>query len=351
MRSQDLGKAPSPALEGGTEGSASATTAMAKASLEAPGASQKLGGFPEDREGKTPPVSLGVRDARIANALAPRPPQELGKAPSPALKGDAEVSPTATAAMAKASLEAPGASQKLGGLPEDREGKAPPVSLGARDAGIANALGPRPPQELGTAPSPIPNDKTAGSASAKAVSEKVSLGGRAAPRKLEGLPEERGDARPAAPGGKKLITSGQGATASVPVVVSQRESGVAKADLPQGGLPPVHGLGSREPLTPPGPGKALPLGVAAGRAGVTARAPLGVSTARQAQAPIGVQAVRSPAGREFAAQGIARPSGEALEPRLLSQQQPGDLGTPGLSTPDSGQPAATPFTPGLAPKN
>ncbi|MGB0317292.1 MAG: flagellar hook-length control protein FliK [Pseudomonadales bacterium] len=31
----------------------------------------------------------------------------------------------------------------------------------------------------------------------------------------------------------------------------------------------------------------------------------------------------------------------------MSQQQPGDLGTPGLSTPDSGQPAATPFTPGL----
>ena len=215
MRPQDLGKAPSPALEGDTEVSATATAAMAKASRKAPGdtevsatataalakaslkapeASQKSRALPEDREGKAPPVSLGARDARIANALAPRPPQELGKAPSPALEGDTEVSPTATAAMAKASLEAPEASQKSRALPEDREGKAPPVSLGARDARIANALGPRPPQELGKAPSPIPNDKTAGSASAKAVSEKVSLGARAAPRKLESLAEERGDA-------------------------------------------------------------------------------------------------------------------------------------------------------------
>ena len=301
----------------------------------------------EKVEGRAPPASADSRDARVANSSAPMRPQDLGKAPSPALEGDTEVSATATAAMAKASLKAPEASQKSGGLPEDLEGKAPPVSLSARDARIANAAAPRPPQELGKAPSPILNDKTAGLASAKAVSEKVSLEARAAPRKLEKLTEAPSDALPAAPGGKKLITSGQGVSASVPVVVSQKESGVAKADLPQGGLPPVHGLGSREPFTPPGPGRAPSLGVAAGRAGVTARAPLGVSAARQAQAPIGVQAVPSPAGREFAAQGIARPSAEALEPRLLSQQQLGDLGTPGLSTPDSGQPAATPFTPGL----
>lgn len=303
--------------------------------------------LPEKVEGKAPPASADSRDARVANSSVPMRPQDLGKAPSLALEGDTEVSAIATAAMAKASLKAPEASQKSGGLPEDLEGKAPPVSLSARDARIANAAAPKPPQELGKAPSPILNDKTAGSASAKAVSEKVSLEARAAPRKLEKLTEARSDALPAAPGGKKLITSGQGASASVPVVVSQKESGVAKADLPQGGLPPVHGLGSREPFTPPSPRRAPSLGVAAGRAGVTARAPLGVSAARQAQAPIGVQAVPSPAGREFAAQGIARPSAEALEPRLLSQQQPGDLGTPGLSTPDSGQPAATPFTPGL----
>ncbi len=303
--------------------------------------------LPEKVEGRAPPASADSRDARVANSSVPMRPQDLGKAPSSALEADTEVSAIATAAMAKASLEAPEASQASGTLREDREGKAPPFSLGARNARIANATAPSPPQELGKAPSPIPNDKTGGSASAKAVSEKVSLGARAAPRKLESLAEERGDARPAAPGGKKLITSGQGATASVPVVVSQRESGVAKADLRKGGLLPGHGLASMEQFTPPRLGEALPLGAAGGKAGAYSKAPLGVSAARQAQAPIGVQAVPSSDGREFAAQGIARSSAEALEPRLLSQQQLGDLGTPGLSTSDSGQPTATPFTPGL----
>ena len=297
MRPQDLGKAPSPVSEGGLEGSATARVAMAKASLEAPEASQASGTLREDREGKAPPVSLGARDARVANSSVPMRPQDLGKAPSPVSEGGLEGSATARVAMAKASLEAPEASQASGTLREDREGKAPPVSLGARDARVANSSAAIRPQDVGKAPSPI--------------------------------------------------TSWQGASASVPGAASQKESGVAKADLRKGSLLPGHGLASMEQFTPPRLGEALPLGAAGGKAGAYSKAPLGVSAARQTQAPIGVQALPSLAGRETAGQGIARLSTEVLELRLLGPQPPGDLGSPGFSIPESGQPTATPFTPGL----
>ena len=192
-----------------------------------------------------------------------------------------------------ASLEAPGASRKPGSLPEGVEGRAPSALVDPRDARVAN-------------------------------SSAASLEAPGASRKPGSLPEARKDARPAALGGKKPHASWQGASASVPDAASQKESGVAKADLrnmvPRG----IHEVDFMEKFTPPGLGKALPQGATWGKAAANSRAPL-----------------------EMAGQGFTRLSLEVLEPRLASPQLPSELGAPGPSAPDSGQPTATPFIPGL----
>ena len=255
--------------------------------------SPKTSGLSEEVEGRTPPVLLDPRDARVANSSAPTRTQDFGKALTHTPGDETEGSASAKAISAKASAEAPGASRKLGSLPEGVEGRAPSALVDPRDARVAN-------------------------------SSAASLEAPGASRKLGSLPEARKDARPAALGGKKPHASWQGASASVPDAASQKESGVAKADLrnmvPRG----IHEVEFMEKFTPPGLGKALPQGATWGKAAANSRAPL-----------------------EVAGQGFTRLSLEVLEPRLASPQLPSELGAPGPSTPDSGQPTATPFIPGL----
>ena len=276
-------------------------SAMAPVRVEDPrslGLSGKRGspntsGLSEEVEGRAPPVLLDPRDARVANSSAPTRTQDFGKALTHTPGDETEGSASAKAISAKASAEAPGASRKPGSLPEGVEGRAPSALVDPRDARVAN-------------------------------SSAASLEAPGASRKPGSLPEARKDARPAALGGKKPHASWQGASASVPDAASQKESGVAKADLrnmvPRG----IHEVDFMEKFTPPGLGKALPQGATWGKAAANSRAPL-----------------------EMAGQGFTRLSLEVLEPRLASPQLPSELGAPGPSAPDSGQPTATPFIPGL----
>ena len=255
--------------------------------------SPKTSGLSEEVEGRTPPVLLDPRDARVANSSAPTRTQDFGKALTHTPGDETEGSASAKAISAKASAEAPGASRKLGSLPEGVEGRAPSALVDPRDARVAN-------------------------------SSAASLEAPGASRKLGSLPEARKDARPAALGGKKPHASWQGASASVPDAASQKEGGVAKAELRNMGPRGIHEVEFMEKFTPPGLGKALPQGATWGKAAANSRAPL-----------------------EVAGQGFTRLSLEVLEPRLASPQLPSELGAPGPSTPDSGQPTATPFIPGL----